>query len=150
MKLSTEQIEAMPRPSRPMKLHDGRGLFLLVRPIGAHYWRQNYVWGGKRKTLSVGVYPAVTLEAARAEAERLRATVAAGLDPSAVRKAMRQASKVEELAADTRKPARFLIDHEGRLTVCLPDRLFILSASEADELRQFLSATSTVGGFGHG
>lgn len=150
MKLSIEKIEALPRPLRPTKLHDGQGLFLLVRPMGVHYWRQNYMWAGKRKTLSVGVYPAVSLEAARLEAERLRATVAAGLDPSAVRKAARQAAKVEERATAVRKPARFLIDHDGRLSVCLPDRLFVLSASEARELREFLAATATVGGHSHG
>jgi len=150
LKLSTERIEALPTPLRPLKLHDGHGLFLLVKPDGSRYWRQNYTWAGKRKTLSAGVYPAISLEAARAESERLRATVAAGVDPSAIRKGERRASKVEALAAAARRPARFLIDQEGRLSICLPERLFVLSPAEAHELRGFLNATATVGGAQHG
>ena len=150
MKLSVEQIDALPVPLRPLKLHDGHGLFLLAQPDGARYWRQNYTWAGKRRTLSAGVYPAVSLEAARVESERLRASVAAGVDPSSIRKGARQAVKAEALAAAARKPARFLIDHEGRLSVCLPERLFVLLPAEVQELRVFLNATQTVGDIDRG
>jgi hypothetical protein len=48
------------------KLADGGGLYLLVRPDGARYWRMDYRWAGKRGTLAFGVHPTVSLAYARA------------------------------------------------------------------------------------
>ena len=39
------------------RLSDGDGLYVLVKPDGAKWWRFDYSIGGKRKTLSLGVYP---------------------------------------------------------------------------------------------
>jgi hypothetical protein len=49
------------------KLGDAGGLYLLVRPDGAKYWRLKYRHAGKEKLLALGVYPAVTLADARAD-----------------------------------------------------------------------------------
>ena len=61
---------------------DGGGLYLLVKESGK-YWRQDYRFAGKRKTLALGVYPTVTLAEARkardAAKERLKKE---GIDPS--------------------------------------------------------------------
>ncbi len=40
-----------------LRLSDGDGLYLLIKPNGAKWWRLDYCIGGKRKTLSIGVYP---------------------------------------------------------------------------------------------
>lgn len=37
--------------AKPIKLTDGGGLFLLVQPNGAKYWRLAYRFAGKQKTL---------------------------------------------------------------------------------------------------
>lgn len=50
--------------TNPYKLTDGRGLYLLVNRAGK-YWRYDYRHEGKRKTLALGVYPAVRLANAR-------------------------------------------------------------------------------------
>lgn len=47
------------------KLWDERGLYLLVMPNGARYWRFSYRFAGKRKTISLGVYPDTGLAMAR-------------------------------------------------------------------------------------
>ncbi len=39
---------------------DGGGMYLLVSAAGK-YWRMNYRFAGKRKTLTLGVYPAISL-----------------------------------------------------------------------------------------
>ena len=69
-------------------------MYLLVSPEGARYWRLDYRFGGKRRTLSLGVYPTVTLSDARARREEARAALAKNLDPSAVKKAARRAAKL--------------------------------------------------------
>jgi len=69
------------------KLHDGDGLYLWVYLDGRKYWRMRYWQVGKEKSLSVGVYPKVTLGDARKKRDDLRKQLQADLDPSAERKA---------------------------------------------------------------
>ena len=76
---------------KPQKLADGGGLYLLVQPNGAKYWRLDYRFAGKRKTLAVGVYPDVSLSDARERREAGRKMLANGADPSAVKKAQKAA-----------------------------------------------------------
>lgn len=65
------------------RLGDGDGLHLLLFVKGgAHGWRFDYSHDGKRKTLSLGTYPATCLALARQKAEAARKLVAAGVDPS--------------------------------------------------------------------
>ena len=47
------------------KYTDGRAMYLLVNAVGK-YWRMNYRFAEKRKTLALGVYPDVGLAKARA------------------------------------------------------------------------------------
>jgi integrase len=77
----------------PYKLGDALGLYLLVNPSGAKYWRLKYRLEGKEKLLAVGVYPDVTLETARERRDAARELVAKGIDPV-------QANKDEQLARD--------------------------------------------------
>lgn len=83
--------------AKDKRLNDGEGLYLLVKPNGSKWWRFDYSIEGKRKTLSVGVYPAVSLADARARAAEARATVAAGSDPSESRKESREAKQLARL-----------------------------------------------------
>ena len=66
---------AKPRP-KPYKISDGGGMYLLVTPDGARYWRMDYRFAGKRRTLALGVYPALSLSDARARREEARASLA--------------------------------------------------------------------------
>lgn len=70
----------------PYKLVDGGGLHLLVTPKGGKYWRYDYRYGGKRKTRAIGVYPSVSLKAARQKHKTARDRLSDGIDPGAVRK----------------------------------------------------------------
>ena len=84
------------RPVRqPRKFSEGGGLYLLVVPTGGRYWRYNYRFDGKQKTLALGVYPDVPLEKARARHEKARRLLAAGIDPSLHRRALWQYSTVD-------------------------------------------------------
>lgn len=69
------------------KLHDGGGLYLWVYEDGRKYWRLRYWIAGREKSLSLGVYPKVTLKEAREAAEIQRKKLDQDLDPSAERKA---------------------------------------------------------------
>lgn len=71
---------------KPRKVTDGRGMHLLVQPNGGKYWRLKYRFGGKEKLLALGVYPDVSLAAARKARDQARELLAQGVDPGELRK----------------------------------------------------------------
>lgn len=86
-------IEAW-KPEKPLaRLSDGGALYLLSSrvPGRRHAWRLDYVFETKRQTISLGVYPKVTLALARKKALQLQQQVAEGINPSADRKATKAA-----------------------------------------------------------
>lgn len=60
---------------------DGHGLFLLVKAAGK-YWRLNYRFANKQKTLALGVYPEVSLLKARKRREEAKELLAENIDPA--------------------------------------------------------------------
>ena len=66
--LTDTEIRKTKPQEKPFKLTDERGLFLLVHPNGGKYWRFDYRFADKRKTLALGVYPDTSLSKARGEA----------------------------------------------------------------------------------
>ena len=72
--------------TKPYKLADGEGMYLLVQPDGALYWRMDYRFNGKRGTLAFGVYPDVSLATARAKRAEVKKQLSAGIDPGHQRK----------------------------------------------------------------
>ncbi|MBN8770571.1 MAG: EAL domain-containing protein [Thiobacillus sp.] len=85
--LTDRRIRQTHPTAKPLKLADGGGMYLLLNPDGSRYWRLDYRFGGKRKTLALGVYPEVTLGEARRRRCAARALLAEGRDPAAERKA---------------------------------------------------------------
>jgi integrase len=76
---------------KPYKIADERGLYLLVNSAGK-YWRFDYRFGGRRKTIAFGVYPDVTVVKARERRNEARRQVAEGIDPGLLRKAKRESA----------------------------------------------------------
>jgi transposase-like protein len=70
------------------KICDGRGLYLLVTPNGSRYWRYNYRFQGKHKTLALGIHPDVSLDKARERHQIARTLLANGVDPSTRKRAL--------------------------------------------------------------
>lgn len=78
------------------KIFDGMGLYLLVTKSGSKLWQLKYRFDGKEKKLSLGAYPALSLADARVKREEAKAQIAKGIDPSAVKRAMKEAETVQE------------------------------------------------------
>ena len=74
------------------KVSFGRSLYLMISPKGGRYWRYRYRFQGRENALALGCYPDVPIETARARHEAARRLLAAGIDPSGRRKALRQIS----------------------------------------------------------
>jgi len=90
--LSATDVSKSKPKEKDYKLADGDGMYLLVTVSGGKLWRYNYRFGGIRKTLALGQYPAVSLADARQRREDARKLLANGQDPAAVKKATQQAA----------------------------------------------------------
>ena len=90
MSLSNTAIKNTKYKDKPYKLTDEKGLYLYVLSSGK-YWRFDYRFMGKRKTISFGVYPDVSLADARDRRDAARKLLAQEppIDPSDARKAMK-------------------------------------------------------------
>ena len=91
MPLTDTAIRTTKPADKPIKLFDERGLLLLVAPSGGKWWRFRYRFDGKHKSLSMGVYPDVSLAKARERRDEARKLLADGIDPSKNRKAQKAA-----------------------------------------------------------
>jgi integrase len=91
MPLTEVAIKAAKPGEKPIRLFDGRGLYLEVAPSGGKWWRLKYRYDGKEKRLSLGVYPEVSLKDARQRREDARKLLADNIDPSVNRRAVKAA-----------------------------------------------------------
>ncbi|MEN9493385.1 MAG: hypothetical protein RJA63_3834 [Pseudomonadota bacterium] len=94
MPLTDTAIRKAKPAAKPVKMADGGGLYLLLRPDGARWWRWDYrrPVTGKRNTLSLGTYPDIGLAEARVRHVEARKLLASGVDPGEQRKAQKAAT----------------------------------------------------------
>jgi integrase len=93
MPLTELQIKGEKPAEKSKRLSDAHGLYLLLNPDGSRWWRMDYRFAGKRKTLSLGTYPDVSLKDARAKLEDARGDIRRGVDPSEKRRATKTSGK---------------------------------------------------------
>lgn len=101
MKLTDTFLRGLKTPDKAEKHTDGGGLYLFASPTGGKLWRLDYRFQGKRKTLALGAYPAVTLKDARKRRDEAKEQLAAGIDPGERKKVLKatEIAKQRELAA---------------------------------------------------
>ncbi len=75
-------------------INDGGGLYLLVKSNGTKLWHFIFTFEGKRKRLSLGVYPDTALESARRKSEDARKQIAGGIDPAVIRDDVKKARQL--------------------------------------------------------
>jgi integrase len=90
MPLTDIKVRALRPKATDFKVADGEGLYLLVKTTEAKRWRFAYRFGGKQKTLALGVNPRVSLLDARRARDAAKRTLAEGNDPSIERKVEKQ------------------------------------------------------------
>lgn len=86
MPLTDIEVKKAKPTDKPYKMADGSGLYLLINTVGK-YWRMDYRFADKRKTLALGVYPDTSLAKAREKRDEARKLLADGIDPMALKKA---------------------------------------------------------------
>lgn len=103
--LTDLEIQKLLTPEKRREIPDSkvRGLYLVVQASGAKSWALRYRVAGAPKKLTIGPYPVISLAEARKKALKAAAEVVDGNDPSARKKADREAQKAaieaEKIAA---------------------------------------------------
>jgi len=140
--LSDKGLRDLLPKSKQYKRFLGHGLYILVRVNGSKYWRMDYRFNGKRNTLSLGVYPDVTLDQAIELRDKNLAILKTNINPKD--QFLKSKQLLKDQQARQLKPARFLIDHDGSLYIKLGHRAVTLTPSETTELHNFLYSTKAV------
>ena len=129
MALTDIKVKSIKPTDKSVKVTDGQGMFLLVKPSGAKYWRFQYRFSGKQKVLALGVYPTISLADARRKRDEARKLISNGIDPSEKRKE----DKIEQSGALTFEAVarnwhannkKWSEDHSKRVLKSLEDNLF--------------------------
>jgi integrase len=97
---------AKPR-DKAYKLADAEQLYLHVSTTGSRLWRMDYKHGGKRKTLSFGAYPKVTLSDARRKRDEAKELIRDGFDPAVERRLTAKAQEADHEATFERIARRW-------------------------------------------
>jgi hypothetical protein len=94
MKLNDVAVKKAKPETKPRKLSDGNGLYVLIHPNGGKYWQLAYRFAGKQKTLALGTYPEISLADARTQREAARKLIANGIDPGAAKQTEKREAKI--------------------------------------------------------
>jgi hypothetical protein len=89
MKLTATAV----KNAKPGRHSDGEGMYLLVTEAGQKYWRFDYRFLGKYKTLALGVFPDTTLAMARSKRAEARTLLASNQDPSVAKRKAKEIAK---------------------------------------------------------
>ena len=89
MKLTATAV----KNAKPGRHSDGEGMYLLVTEAGQKYWRFDYRFLGKYKTLALGVFPDTTLAMARSKRTEARTLLANDQDPSVAKRKAKAIAK---------------------------------------------------------
>jgi integrase len=89
MKLTATAV----KNAKPGRHSDGEGMYLLVTEAGQKYWRFDYRFLGKYKTLALGVFPDTTLAMARSKRAEARTLLASDQDPSVAKRKAKAIAK---------------------------------------------------------
>lgn len=93
---NNEILKAKPQ-EKDFTLHDGDGLFLLVKTSGKKLWRFRYQRpnSSSRTNLSLGSYPALTLSVARQMRDQYLSMLAQGIDPQKQQEEVSEQRQIE-------------------------------------------------------
>jgi hypothetical protein len=127
---------AKPR-ERPYKLGDAGGLFLLVTQGGAKWWRPNYRFGGRRKTISLA--STVSLADARAKRDEARQLLGQGTDPSEARREAKAREAAERLAGSAASSARVVAAVDGTVEIWKGRSMVRLMVDEARAVKELFN-----------
>ena len=125
--LTDQKIKNLKEKDKQYKVTDEKGMFLLIKTNGGKYWRFKYRFAGKEKSLSIGVYPEISLKQARLKRDEAKKLLSNNIDPSEIK----QSAKLSESEDSFEYVAReWHIKHKTHWTISYAER--VLTRLEKD------------------
>lgn len=81
MPLTDVQVKSLKSQEKPYKVTDKDGLYIHVSKTGFKSWRRDYRFNGKRQTITIGVYPFISLKEARIQNAEIISQLHHKVDP---------------------------------------------------------------------
>lgn len=130
--LTDVKIRQARAADKVLKLTDGNGLYLEVKPNGSKLWRYRYRIAGKENLFAVGEYPTLSLQDARRARDDARELVKQGIHPSHARQSAlsgqhaKNANTFESVAREwlDRKREKWTPYYHKQATSCLEQNAF--------------------------
>jgi Arm DNA-binding domain len=138
MRLTDDAIRNAKPGTKPVRLFDERGLFLLIAPTGGKWWRFRYRFGGKQNALALGVYPSVGLLDARKGRDEARNLLAQGIDPAKVRRDEKALEEAVHLAAKDASAVKVCVSVGGAVEIWKGRSVMYLTLQEAQAVKVLL------------
>lgn len=132
--LLTERACSTAQPgSKEVRLFDGGGLYLAVRPTGSKSWKLKYRFAGRERKLTIGNYPLVSLRSARDARDRAKLQLLEGEDPGAIKQERNRKARLGETFEEIARSW-----HKGRKGSLTPRyHAEVMRRLEADVFPQF-------------
>lgn len=93
--LTDIKLRSLKPKDKLFKVTDNKGMHVLIMPNGSKYFQLRYKYQGKEKTLSLGIYPEISLAEARDKRDEARKMLKEGIDPSQAKKENKLQRKTE-------------------------------------------------------
>lgn len=108
-----KKAKAKLKEGNPGRFAVGNGLYFRVSAESSGFWVMRYTAFGKRREMTIGKYPAITLAEANLKASQIKIDVNQGIDPLAEKKRgdIYKLKTVDDLAADWLKDCEKRLAH---------------------------------------
>lgn len=129
MSLNDAKIRTLKPSSRPVKLSDSHGLYVLINPGGSRIWYLKYRFAGKESRVSLGAYPLVSLAEARLQRDGIRKLLTQNINPVQQRMTEKAACSPEKsfkavALAWHRTNKKWSADYAERLLASMNNHIF--------------------------
>ena len=122
-------LDAKPK-DKMYKIYDSGGLYLLIMPNGAKYWRLKYRFAGRENTLALGIFPIVSLQDARRKRDDAKKILDSGNDPREFTK-----GKLQRASLDQTRKYTITTPSEYEMKLFLSAREFKIAL---DDIREYI------------
>lgn len=101
--LNATKVKNAKAKEKEYSLHDGNNLSLIITTIGSKLWRFTYYHPitKKRLKISLGSYPAISLEQARKQAIYMKGLILQGIDPKEYKQKQIKEKQAEEITLNS-------------------------------------------------
>lgn len=134
--IQDKEIKDLKAKEKPYKFTIGKSLYLLINPNGSKYWRMKYIFLGKEKTLSFGVYPEISIEEAIYQRDIAKELLKKHIDPVLHRKLQKQQ---QEEVEDKKSELEISLKNDGNLIIKKNFKSILITKEELQSLKSFIA-----------